>query len=236
MNKKAEGCKPFGVSVFRTPTGSRVAVPLRCGKNSCPNCMAIKGRKAFARVMIRGELSEDVPLAMTFTFKYTPDMRYSSDCWNRLRLSLKRKTGMGSYFRAREFQARGSRHEHVIAWCSTAPEGEELKRLTKKLAVDAGYGWRAEAVRVNNLQGICAYAAKYVTKAVGGDYAPGERPFNFSRDFPKLVSDWAWEGTYMRDSELPPDLRIVYDWCIIREAGDGNVWEALARLLTERSN
>ena len=236
MSEKEKGCTPFGVSLFRTTEGKRVAIPLRCGKNSCPFCMTTKGRKAFARVMLRGAMSLDVPLAMTFTFRYTPGMEYSSKCWNRLRLSLKRKTGMESYFRAREFQSRGSRHEHVIAWCKEAPDGDELKKLTKSLAINAGYGWRTDAVRVSNLAGISAYAAKYVTKAAGGAYSPGERPFSFSRDFPKLESNWTWEGTYMTDSDLPADLRIVFDWCIIRMAGEGNAWEAFARLLTERSN
>jgi hypothetical protein len=230
-------CAPSGVLLMRNDSGQLVALPLRCGRNDCPTCLAIKGRKSMLRALAFGRVVSEVgysPLGLHTTFRFRPSREYASKCWNRLNLKLKRKVGLVAYFRAREMQARGSRHEHVMLWSSRAELSgwttEELTRMVKPLVTKAGYGWKCELDVPRDIGQLGGYLAKYCSKAAGGfAWSYRERIYSFSRNIPQIKSTWSFVRCYTHPTELPADLRLFWNRCTMECEGDR--WLAVAHHL-----
>lgn len=228
-----------GLVLLKTEGGQIVYHPMRCGRNDCPHCLKVKGRKAYHRAMgyAKGKGQEQQAWALTLTFRGRPTMSQASGSWNRLRLALSR-LGMEEYFRAREFQKRGSRHEHVMMWAGAGgmkgwETDAKAKRWLKDNAVRLGYGFMVEAEVPRDEKHVGRYVTKYLSKAIDGyRWSERERIFSFSRGIPPQARNCQVLGSWFAYDEMPENLRRIAEAHIIPLKS--NRWVRLAQILERR--
>lgn len=149
---------------------------------------------------------------LTLTLSDEMDDARITECWNRLKASLRKYGYKFAYCWFKEFTKKGRRHLHVLL--DKFVRKSLIRRLWLKATENTSY-----IVKINRrpIRSAAGYCSKYVTKDIQHEtrYAYKERRYTFSRDFniPKMESsgEWAFEydnGAFMKKDDKMPESRL----------------------------